>query len=48
VSNLAALLRQQLFVNRDLWLWLNDPFQQTPAPVSLPERLQPTLPCDYK
>lgn len=27
LSNLIALLRQQLFVYRDLWRWLNDPFQ---------------------
>ena len=27
LSNLAALLRQQLFVYRDLWVWLNQPFQ---------------------
>ena len=27
LSNLIALLRQQLFVYRDLFPWLNDPFQ---------------------
>ena len=26
LSNLVALLRQQLFVYRDLWTWLNQPF----------------------
>jgi transposase len=31
LSNLAALVRQQLFVYRDLWLWLDDPFQAPPA-----------------
>jgi Domain of unknown function (DUF4372)/Transposase DDE domain len=31
LSNLVALLRQQLFVYRDLWLWLADPFQAPPA-----------------
>jgi hypothetical protein len=31
LSNLVALLRQQLFVYRDLWAWLNDPFQAPPA-----------------
>jgi len=31
LSNLCALLRQQLFVYRDLFLWLNDPFQPPPA-----------------
>ena len=30
LSNLIALLRQQLFVHRDLWEWLNDPFQSPP------------------
>lgn len=27
LSNLVALLRQQLFVYRDLWSWINSPFQ---------------------
>jgi IS4 transposase len=31
LSNLGALLRQQLFFYRDLWAWLNDPFQAPPA-----------------
>jgi hypothetical protein len=31
LSNLCALLRQQLFVYRDLFIWLNDPFQPPPA-----------------
>ena len=31
LSNLVALLRQQLFVYRDLFTWLNDPFQPPPA-----------------
>ncbi len=31
LSNLVALLRQQLFVYRDLWCWLEDPFQAPPA-----------------
>ena len=31
LSNLAALLRQQLFFYRDLWIWLDDPFQAPPA-----------------
>ena len=30
LSNLVALLRQQLFVYRDLWTWLDDPFQPPP------------------
>jgi hypothetical protein len=36
LSNLVALLRMNLFVYRDLWNWLNDPFTgppQEPAPV---------------
>jgi IS4 transposase len=39
LSNLVALLRQQLFVYRDLWIWLNDPFQPPAIPVGLPEQL---------
>ena len=31
LSNLIALLRQQLFVYRDLFTWLNDPFQAPPV-----------------
>ena len=31
LSNLVALLRQQLFVYRDLLGWLNDPYQAPPA-----------------
>ena len=31
LSNLAALLRHQLFVYRDLFAWLNDPFEAPPA-----------------
>jgi Transposase DDE domain/Domain of unknown function (DUF4372) len=31
LSNLAALLRQQLFFYRDLWAWLDDPYQAPPA-----------------
>ena len=42
LSNLVALLRQQLFVYRDLWAWIDDPFQPPPIPVSSPEQL--TLP----
>lgn len=37
LSNLVALLRQQLFVHRPLWTWLNNPFQAPPEfpPVQL-------------
>ena len=31
LSNLVALLRQQLFVYRDLWQWIDKPFQPPPA-----------------
>ena len=31
LSNLVALLRQQLFVYRDLWAWLDQPFQAPPV-----------------
>ena len=33
LANLLALLRQQLFVHRDLWIWLNEPFQPPPPPA---------------
>jgi hypothetical protein len=39
LSNLVALLRQQLFVYRDLWTWIDDPFQPPPIPASSPEQL---------
>ena len=42
LSNLVALLRQQLFVYRDLWTWLNDPFQ-APPPLVAAEQLSLNL-----
>ena len=39
LSNLVALLRQQLFVYRDLWTWIDDPFQPPPIPPSSSEQL---------
>jgi hypothetical protein len=39
LSNLVALLRQQLFVYRDLWVWIDNPFQPPPIPEALPEQL---------
>ena len=42
LSNLLALLRQQLFVHRDLWTWLDDPFQPPPLPPE--EQLELALP----
>ena len=41
LSNLVALLRMNLFVYRDLWTWLNDPFTPPPLP---PEPAQTVLP----
>lgn len=40
LSTLAALLRQQLFFYRDLWLWLDDPFQAPPALVGVHDDAQ--------
>jgi hypothetical protein len=31
LSNLLALLRQQLFVYRDLYRWIDNPFEAPPA-----------------
>jgi hypothetical protein len=39
LSNLAALLRQQLFIFRDLWAWLNAPWEGPPAARQLGEQL---------
>lgn len=39
LSNLAALLRQQLFIFRDLWAWLNAPLEGPPAAHRLGEQL---------
>jgi len=39
LSNLAALLRQQLFIFRDLWAWLNSPWEGPPAAHALGEQL---------
>ena len=38
LSNLVALLRQQLFVYRDLWTWIDAPFQP-PEMAALAEQL---------
>jgi uncharacterized protein DUF4372/DDE family transposase len=40
LSNLVALLRMNLFVYRDLWTWLNEPFTSPPLP---PEPVQQAL-----
>ena len=39
LSNLAALLRQQLFIFRDMWAWLNAPWEGPPAARQLGEQL---------
>jgi len=38
LSNLVALLRMNLFTHRDLWAWLDHPFQVDPVPYE-PEQL---------
>lgn len=38
LSNLLALLRLNLFTHRDLWAWLNKPFETPPVPYE-PEQL---------
>jgi Transposase DDE domain/Domain of unknown function (DUF4372) len=39
LSNLVALLRQQLFVYRDLWTWIDNPFQPPPPLTPALEQL---------
>jgi hypothetical protein len=39
LSNLVALLRMNLFTHRDLWAWLNKPFDVLPIPYE-PEQLK--------
>src|SRR5438270_110343 len=38
LSMLVALLRQKLFVHRDLWAWIDDPYE-TPPQIVAPEQL---------
>ena len=42
LSNLVALLRMNLFTHRDLWAWLNKPFEVLPIPYES-EQLQLNL-----
>jgi len=42
LSNLVALLRMNLFTHRDLWAWLNKPFEVLPTPYES-EQLQLNL-----
>jgi Transposase DDE domain/Domain of unknown function (DUF4372) len=39
LSNLAALLRQQLFVYRDLWAWIDQPFRPPPLLDTVAEQI---------
>jgi hypothetical protein len=39
LSNVASLLRQQLFIFRDLWAWLNNPLEGPAAAKQLDEQL---------
>jgi hypothetical protein len=39
LSNLVALLRLTLFTHRDLWAWLNQPYETPPVPYE-PEQLK--------
>jgi hypothetical protein len=40
LSTLAALLRQQLFFYRDLWVWLDEPFGAPPALAGVHDNVQ--------
>jgi Domain of unknown function (DUF4372)/Transposase DDE domain len=42
LSNLVALLRMNLFTHRDLWTWLNDPYE-TPPTFYEPRQLELSL-----
>ena len=39
LSNFMVLLRQQLFVYRDLWKWIDDPFQPPETPPAPPPQM---------
>ncbi|HEX6435996.1 MAG TPA: IS4 family transposase [Candidatus Binatia bacterium] len=43
LSNLLALLRQQLFVHRDLWGWLDKPFEPPPEVADAQPLLWPEM-----
>ena len=38
LSNLVALLRMNLFTHRDLWAWLNKPFEEPMSLWKVPEQ----------
>ncbi len=46
LSNLAALLRQQLFVYRDLWQWIDQPFQPPPLLDAVAEQIPLSWPAN--
>jgi len=37
LSNLVAMLRWNLFAYRDLWIWLDEPFDTPPLMSSFPQ-----------
>jgi hypothetical protein len=39
LSNLVAMLRFNLFVHRDLWVWLDDPFEAPPQAAEMGQNL---------
>jgi len=39
LSTLSALLRMNLFTYRDLWLWINDPFNTPPIQIPQAEQM---------
>jgi hypothetical protein len=39
LSNLVALLRMNLFSHRDLWAWIDRPFEESPPTVTPPQQL---------
>jgi IS4 transposase len=43
LSNLVALLRQQLFAYRDLWTWLDHPFESPPDLAATGDQLRLAL-----
>ena len=45
LSNLVALLRMNLFTHRDLWVWLDIPFEGPPMPQAVGMRQTSLLPA---
>lgn len=43
LSNLVALLRMNLFVHKDLWAWIHEPFAQAEAPPDFPYQTEMAL-----